>query len=1140
MMLPDVSEGSGPGKMQDPVTPTALDALRSPTTTFVPLQSRESVTESEFNDVSLDDEATFSSIALTSQRNSVDSHFSKPESIDNRPRSHSFAEIMSLGSPTGPRHKKTASTTTIRSSRGLPFFFNGSDPQDTTVNSNRGSIEGQQKLQEEFARRQREIEVAAVDISTDNIIDWDFWGAVISDYQGYASEHPEELAQAIAKGIPATLRGMMWQHMAASKDPDLESTYLKLLKGTSIHEKAITRDLGRTFPHHDFFTDGSGIGQENLFNVLKAYSLYDPQVGYCQGLPFVVAILLLNMPDEEAFSLLVRLMYAYDLRGHFLPEMPKLQMRLFDRLIEELLPVLHVHFLRQGIKSSMFCSQWFLTMFSYRFPLESVFRIYDNCLANGIEAIFGFSVILLKKNEGTLLSLKFDEILAFLNTKLFDAYKIPGGGEKEDEYNIDQFVQDSVSLQITPFMLDAYRHEYEDMVRENNKHAIEMDGLRNSNRSLSAQVKNLETSLAQLNADHVQVLNELVKQRLRNEEMEEELVRYKLLYAEAMHKNEDARSSHRLSAAARRGSKTSVRHQTRVEGFRRPRQAWLVYTTSAIVLATAGAIAFETSQPFRHTTHAVVRCSRVAGAAVLGAIDYKWTFARNYLSEEVRQQAYSECHTRSAQRVLRALLANGGVFIKMGQHMASLYMLPKEWTSTMRPLQDRCEPTPYKNIEQLLLQDMGVSIPEMFEEFDPEPIGVASLAQVHVGRLKDTQNKVAVKLQHPHLAEFCDIDTEMVEVTLGWIKYWFPEFEFTWLAEELRTNLPKEMDFVHEADNATRVTHDFADTRTSLYIPEVIVARKRVLIMEYIQGGRVDDLAYLASANIDRNKVALELSRIFSQMVFVNGWFHADPHPGNLLIRPTPPNSTSPYNFEVVLLDHGLYFDIDTTLRVNYSKFWLSLIASASPSTLADRRKYAELVGNITPDLYPVFESAITGRAGLEGTWDDNNGTTFKRASGMIDITPQTVEEMDTIRDAVVNREGLLLSVFDILRRVPRRVLMVLKLNDLTRSLDYALATTHSNIRVFLITAKYCAFAVWQAERSQIFDGLRDKGLFSFCLLKEYFTSWWRYERIYTRMIILETILDFQGLLVKTAAWCRGLQSQGFIGARRAASGLRY
>ena len=96
----------------------------------------------------------------------------------------------------------------------------------------------------------------------------------------------------------------------------------------------------------------------------------------------------------------------------------------------------------------------------------------------------------------------------------------------------------------------------------------------------------------------------------------------------------------------------------------------------------------------------------------------------------------------------------------------------------------------------------------------------------------------------------------------------------------MRENLPKEMDFAHEAMNAAKAVSDFRDIRSSLYIPEVISADKRVLIMECIQGGRVDDLKYLDAHGIDRNKVAIELSRIFSQMVHLNGWFHADPHPG--------------------------------------------------------------------------------------------------------------------------------------------------------------------------------------------------------------------------------------------------------------------
>ncbi|KAJ6593928.1 rab-GTPase-TBC domain-containing protein [Mycena capillaripes] len=543
--------------MSSPTIP--LDSLLSPgpepeRQTFR-LSTRDSVaTDSDFNDVALDDESGFSPVALTSGMDSID----LPEVSTGRSRSASDSSITptiadAAASASQPSHKRSASTATIRSVNNLPFILARIETQkpDPDARPNRSSLDGQHKLQEEFARKQKDQDAENDDNAANGAIDWDFWGAVISDYQQFASEHPEALARAIAKGIPGTLRGMMWQLMAASKDPELESTYLKLLKDSSPHEKAITRDLGRTFPHHDFFTDGQGIGQENLFNVLKAYSIYDEPVGYCQGLPFVVAILLLNMPDEEAFSLLVRLMQVYDLRGHFLPEMPKLQLRLFqfDRLIEELLPVLHVHFLREGVKSSMFCSQWFLTMFSYRFPLDIVFRIYDNCLASGIEAIFGFSVMLLMKNEDILLSLKFDQILAFLNNKLFDRYKVEDSEDDEGKpkYRVDEFVQDAVSLRITPFMLDSYRHEYEDLVRETNRHALEVDELRNSNRVLSASVKTLEKSLATLNDEHVQVLNELVKSRLRNEELEGELVRYKLLYAEAMHENQDAQSSNRIS-----------------------------------------------------------------------------------------------------------------------------------------------------------------------------------------------------------------------------------------------------------------------------------------------------------------------------------------------------------------------------------------------------------------------------------------------------------------------------------------------------------------------------------------------------------------------------------------------------------------
>ncbi|KAJ7497323.1 ABC1 family-domain-containing protein [Mycena latifolia] len=567
---------------------------------------------------------------------------------------------------------------------------------------------------------------------------------------------------------------------------------------------------------------------------------------------------------------------------------------------------------------------------------------------------------------------------------------------------------------------------------------------------------------------------------------------------------------------------------------------WVVYPT--ILLVTSGTAWFA-YKPFRHSLLAGLRSYRVVAAACRSVVEYKIieykTASNSYASEEDRLRAMSECHTRSAQYVLKALLANGGIFIKLGQHMASLLVLPREWTSTMRPLQDRCEPTPYEDIEALFRSDMGAPVSELFDEFDPVPIGVASLAQVHRGRDRKTKKEVAIKIQHPHLAEFCDIDMAVVESSLGWIKYWFPEFEFTWLAEEMRTNLPLEMNFIHEAANAEKAKEDFHNIRTTLYIPEVLSATKRVLVMEYIEGGRVDDLAYLAQGSINRNQVALELASIFNQMVLLNGWFHADPHPGNLLIRSAPATSKSPYNFEIVLLDHGQYFDLDPELRINYARLWLSLIAPASPSTRADRRKYAELVGNIGPDLYPVFEAALTGRAALEGSWDEpERPESFRRGSGLIDMTPQSEQEKEAIRDAVMSQDGVLMSVLDVLRRVPRRILMILKLNDLTRSLDHALMTTHSNIRIFLISAKYCTTAVWQDDRKRLIDTMQTRGFLSVGILLQYIECWWKFQKTYSKMVILEQLLDFPAFAVKSQAWLRGLFTRGLHGAHDAAAGL--
>ncbi|KAG8848428.1 hypothetical protein FRB96_001214 [Tulasnella sp. 330] len=572
-------------------------------------------------------------------------------------------------------------------------------------------------------------------------------------------------------------------------------------------------------------------------------------------------------------------------------------------------------------------------------------------------------------------------------------------------------------------------------------------------------------------------------------------------------------------------------------------QKWSRRAAVLGVLGVSSTIAYNTYDPFRHVVLAVDRISRCIIAVAIGAADYKRTFAEDYATMDARMEAYSGCHLRSAKRLLKALQTNGGIFIKLGQHISSVHLLPVEWTSTMRPLQDQCYPTPYEDMDEMFIADTGESIEERFLEFDPQPIGVASLAQVHIGRSRKTGKKVAVKLQHPYLEEFANIDMVTAMWCLYWVEVLFPEFEFNWLGEEMQQNLPLELDFRHEAGNAARARADFAHHRhTSLYIPEVYTATKRTMVMEFIEGRRVEDLEYLSKHHIDRNAVSRELSRIFSEMVYINGFFHADPHAGNLLIRPAPPGSRSSYNFEIALLDHGLYFDIDDELRVNYAHLWMSLIAPASAQTQADRRKYAGLVGNISPEMYPVFEAAITGRAAMNGSEFDadspNTGSSWRRANSMLDALPQSEEELEAIRRAVMEKEGLIPMLFDIMRRMPRRVLMILKLNDLTRNLDNSLATTHPRSRIFLIVARYCSLAVWIDDRKRFFTEWRQTGV-NWSSLGQYLSHWWMFHVYYDGLRFVEMGMDLQAWAIKSATWLRALFRHGLAGAERAAAGLQ-
>ncbi|KAI0225766.1 hypothetical protein L0F63_006956, partial [Massospora cicadina] len=159
----------------------------------------------------------------------------------------------------------------------------------------------------------------------------------------------------------------------------------------------------------------------------------------------------------------------------------------------------------------------------------------------------------------------------------------------------------------------------------------------------------------------------------------------------------------------------------------------------------------------------------------------------------------------SGRRDREAMKSNGGVYIKLGQQLSALgYILPPEWIETFRILHDRCPSTSRAEIDTMLRQDFGVGIDGIFSELEAEPIGAASIAQVHRARLRETGREVAVKLQHPKVSQYCAFDLKVTTAIVQLAERWLPNFEFAWLAEEMNRNLPIELDFNYESDNASR------------------------------------------------------------------------------------------------------------------------------------------------------------------------------------------------------------------------------------------------------------------------------------------------------------------------------------------------
>lgn len=244
------------------------------------------------------------------------------------------------------------------------------------------------------------------------------------------------------------------------------------------------------------------------------------------------------MSEEEAFCLLVRLMNQYHLRDMFIQDMPGLHLHLyqFERLLEDVEPALCYHLHKRGIVPSLYATQWFLTLFAYRFPLQLVLRVYDLILSEGLEgAILKFGIALMQKNADTLLGmLDMSALKVFLNERLFDVYidQAPtpssilesgffgnSGGMDKEVYRADLMVQDACAVKVNPELLKAYTSDYETRIRLEKEREAEFESLRAANASLALKIRSLEERAEKSDTDHVQMATEMIRSKMENEEL---------------------------------------------------------------------------------------------------------------------------------------------------------------------------------------------------------------------------------------------------------------------------------------------------------------------------------------------------------------------------------------------------------------------------------------------------------------------------------------------------------------------------------------------------------------------------------------------------------------------------------------------
>lgn len=281
------------------------------------------------------------------------------------------------------------------------------------------------------------------------------------------------------------------------------------------------------------------------------------------------------------------------------------------------------------------------------------------------------------------------------------------------------------------------------------------------------------------------------------------------------------------------------------------------------------------------------------------------------------RQTRSRRSRQIASRFRAMAIRMGGVMIKVGQFLSSrLDILPAEITDELSGLQDEVPPEDFDAIRGLAEAELGARLEDVFERFEPDPLAAASLGQVHRARLQANAAEAAgfqdvvVKIQRPFIEQLVEVDFSALHRVAGWLMHYGPirkRVNVPALVKELETTVYQEIDYLAEAGNAETFSKNFAERRR-IHVPRVITSltTKRVLTLENVFAIKITDYDAITAAGIDRSQVAKVLLDTYLKQIFEDGFFHADPHPGNLFVTPIPATGEKKAGWRLTFVDFGM------------------------------------------------------------------------------------------------------------------------------------------------------------------------------------------------------------------------------------------